>query len=234
MSETKKDLKSMLLGFGVIIFYLISSLSSLSILSVFNINYNKFSLIGKIIYATSYEALTILIIILIYKKDFISNLKEFIKNFSKYTKKYIKYWFLTIILMILSNNIITLFTETNTAENQQIIIDTLKKAPIYTVITTVIFAPILEELVFRLSFKKIFKHTNFLFILFSGLIFGGMHVITSMNNISDILFIIPYSIPGFIFAYTYTKSKNICVPMYLHFVHNGISMFLQILIATII
>ena len=132
--------------------------------------------------------------------------------------------------MILSNAIITMFTTTITSENQQTIIDTLKQAPIYTFILTVFVAPILEELVFRLSFRKIFKYTNVLFILFSGLFFGGMHVLGTLSNPIDLLFIIPYSIPGFIFAYIYSKEKNICIPMSLHFIHNGIMMSLQILL----
>lgn len=234
MNENKKDLKNMILGFGVIALYLVASLFSLNILSIFNINYNNFSLLGKAIYAISYEALLTLIIIFIYRKDFIPNLKQFIKNNSEYFKKYIKYWFLTVILMILSNSIVTMFTKANIATNQEIIVDTLKKAPIYIFITTVFIAPILEELVFRLSFRKIFSHSNFLFILFSGFIFGSMHVIGSLSNITDLLFIIPYSIPGFIFAYTYTKAENICVPISLHFIHNGVSMCLQIILTFIL
>lgn len=234
MNENKKDLKNMILGFGVIALYLVASLFSLNILSIFNINYNNFSLLGKTIYAISYEALLTSIIIYIYRKDFIPNLKQFIKNNSEYFKKYIKYWFLTVILMILSNSIVTMFTKANIATNQEIIVNTLKKAPIYIFITTVFIAPILEELVFRLSFRKIFSHSNFLFILFSGFIFGSMHVIGSLSNITDLLFIIPYSIPGFIFAYTYTKSENICVPISLHFIHNGVSMCLQIILTFIL
>jgi membrane protease YdiL (CAAX protease family) len=129
-----------------------------------------------------------------------------------------------------SNLIITIFTTTDIANNQESIIETLKVAPIYTFILTVFVAPILEELVFRLSFRKIFPHSNKLFIFFSGLIFGGMHVIGTSEHLVDLLFIIPYSLPGFIFAYVYTKSKNIFVPISLHFIHNGIMMSLQILL----
>ena len=108
------------------------------------------------------------------------------------------------------------------------------EAPIYTLIVTVLIAPILEELVFRISFRKIFAHTNFLFIFFSGLFFGGMHVLGSLDNLIDLLFIIPYSIPGFMFAYLYTKSKNIFNPISLHFIHNAIMMILQILLIILI
>lgn len=228
--EKNYDLIDMFIGFGVLFLYLIASAMPYDFIELFGVNYDNLSLIFRQIYLILYEVSLTLIIVYIYRKDFIPNFKDFLKNNIKYFKKYIKYWFIMLGLMILSNVVITMFTTTITSENQQAIVDTLGKAPIYTFIITVFIAPILEELVFRLSFRKIFKHTNILFIVFSGLFFGGMHVIGSLENLVDLLFIIPYSIPGFIFAYIYSKSKNICIPMSLHFIHNGIMMSLQILL----
>ena len=71
---------------------------------------------------------------------------------------------------------------------------------------------------------------NIIYILTSGLVFGSLHVIGSLKNLYELVYIIPYSIPGFIFAYVYIKSKNIMVPITLHFIHNGILMSLQIFI----
>lgn len=228
--EKNYKLRDMFIGIGVLFLYLIASALPYDFISLFGINYNYLSLITRQIYLIFYEFILTFIIIYIYRKDFIPNFKDFIKNNVKYFKKYIKYWFIMLGLMIASNLIVTMFTTTITSENQQIIVDTLGKAPIYTFIVTVFVAPILEELVFRLSFRKIFKNTDILFIFFSGLFFGGMHVIGTLENLIDLLFIIPYSIPGFIFAYIYSKSKNICIPMSLHFIHNGIMMSLQILL----
>lgn len=226
--EKNYDLRDMFIGFGVLFLYLIASAMPYDFLKLFGLNYNDLNLIARQIYLILYEVILTLIIVYIYRKDFIPNFKKFLKNNIKYFKKYIKYWFIMLGLMITSNAIITMFTTTMTSENQQTIVDTLQQAPIYTFILTVFVAPILEELVFRLSFTKIFKHTNILFIFFSGLFFGGMHVLGTLSNTIDLLFIIPYSIPGFIFAYVYSKSKNICIPMSLHFIHNGIMMSLQI------
>lgn len=228
--EKNYDLRDMFIGFGVLFLYLIASAMPYDFIEIFGVNYDNLSLMARQIYLILYEVFLTLIIVYIYRKDFIPNFKDFIKNNITYFKKYIKYWFIMLGLMVTSNLIITMFTTTMTSENQQAIVDTLGKAPIYTFILTVFVAPILEELVFRLSFRKMFKHTNILFILFSGLFFGGMHVLGTLSNPIDLLFIIPYSIPGFIFAYIYSKSKNICIPMSLHFIHNGIMMSLQILL----
>lgn len=228
--QKNTNLKNALTGALVILLYLIAYSYPYELLNLLGINPNNLSILFKSIYLLTYEISLTLIIVYIYRKDIIPNFKDFIKNNITYFKKYIKYWFLMLILMIVSNLIVTLFTTSEIATNQKSIIETLKMAPIYTFIITVFVAPILEELIFRLSFRKIFYKSNILFIFFSGLIFGSMHVISTCENLIDLLFIIPYSIPGFIFAYVYTKCKNICVPISLHFIHNGIMMSLQILL----
>ena len=66
-----------------------------------------------------------------------------------------------------SNLIITTFFTNSIADNQEIILETLKVAPLYTFYVTVFIAPFLEELVFRMAFRKLLPYSNKLFILFS-------------------------------------------------------------------
>ena len=228
MEKDNKRIKNVFKGIGVIILYLLISAFTYDFIRIFGINFNSLSLAMRQMYLILYEVLLTLLIVYIYRKDIIPNFKDFKKNFKEYVHKYIVYWFLMIGLMTVSNLIVTMFTTTDVSNNQSTIIELLKKAPIYTFIVTVITAPILEELIFRLSIRKIFKN-NILFIIMSGLIFGSMHVIGSFDKAIDLLFIIPYSIPGFIFAYVYTKSKNICTTIGLHFMHNSIMIILQVI-----
>ena len=81
-----------------------------------------------------------------------------------------------------------------------------------------------------ISMWSVSSLTVILFILLSGLVFGSMHVIGTCEHLIDLLFIIPYSIPGFIFAYCHVKSKNIFVPISLHLIHNSLMMILQIVL----
>ena len=228
--ETNSYLKGMLTGIGVIFLYLIAYSFPIEFINSIGINYYKLSPVMKQLATTLYELGLTLIIIYIYRKDFIPNFKDFFKNIKSYLDKYFKYWILVLVLMITSNIIISPFTTLATSENQQAVIDSLKSFPIYTIIFTIITGPILEELVFRLSFRKIFKHSKILFIIFSGLIFGALHVVGSLSDLSNLLFIIPYSIPGFIFAYVYAKSDNIAVPISLHFIHNTVMVLLQLIV----
>lgn len=228
--QNNLEFKNMIKGIGVILFYLIFSSTASEFLSIFGINFFKLNTTIQNTYLVFYQLSLTLIIIYIYRKDFIPNFKDFFKNKKNYLDEYFKYWIIMFILMNVSNIIITKFTTTLIPNNQKEIINDLLGIPIYTIIITLFIAPILEELVFRLTFRKIFAKTNFLFIFFSGLLFGSLHVLGTLNSLIDLLFIIPYSIPGFIFAYVYTKSKNIFVPISLHFIHNGLMLILQMFV----
>ena len=113
------------------------------------------------------------------------------------------------------------------SENESSIRDQFAIAPIYTYISAVFLAPILEESVFRLSFRNMFEN-NFLFIVISGLVFGGLHLISGVNMELFFLYVIAYCSFGIIFAYMLTKTNNIFVSMGFHLMHNGILMSLQV------
>lgn len=223
-----KELKGSLKGFLSLFIYLVSSILFIYILRVFGIDYFKLSNNLQELTELIFEIILMFIIIYIYKDTFIPNLKDFWKNKKAYLDKYFKYWILLLILMFTSNYLISIFTSQDIANNQKIVNESFESFPIYSLILTILVAPILEELVFRLSFRKIFYKTNFLFIFFSGFIFGLMHVL-SETTLSGMLYIIPYSIPGYIFAYLYLKSKNIFVPISLHMIHNSALMLIQII-----
>lgn len=181
------------------------------------------------VYTILVEILTILFIFLLFKKEIVHMWKDFYENRDKYFKKYFKYWFLILILMAFSNGIITLINKAEISNNQEAINDMFKRLPIYTYILSVFLAPIIEELVFRFCFMKIFNN-KYLYIILSGVIFGLFHIIGSFESAYDFLFLVPYSIPGLIFAYILYDSKNIFNTIWLHFVHNGISMLASIII----
>ena len=129
--------------------------------------------------------------------------------------------------MVISNVFINKLTQAIPG-NEETIRATLNKAPLYMFFSAVIFAPFTEEMVFRQSIKNIITNKK-TFIITSGLIFGGLHVIGNINTIYDLLYIIPYSTPGIAFAIMLEKTDNIFVPMGIHFLHNGLLMTLQII-----
>lgn len=183
----------------------------------------------KIFYLTMYSVLTASLIMIIYNKKLSKDFKDMKKNSIKYFNKYIKYWLIGLFIMMVSNLIINLIVTNDIPSNEQAIRETFNISPIYIFFSAVIYAPIVEELIFRQSIKNIF-HNKWLFIIISGLLFGSMHVFGDFKNITDLLYIIPYSTPGIIFAYMLEDSDNICVPMSFHFIHNGILISLQFIL----
>lgn len=223
----KKGKEEFLKGISIFIFYLLALTNQYLPLELLGVK--SLSLVANIVYSLIFEFLIIMIIILIYRKEIIPQFLDYKKNFKSYIKSYIKYWFITLGLMILSNLLIKPFTS-DMAKNEEQVQSIVNNLPIYGFIVSVIYAPILEELIFRFSIQKISCYKKYLFIFISGLLFGFMHIIGTATVWTDWLFLLPYSIPGWIFAYTLVKSNNIFVPVSLHTIHNGILVSLQILL----
>lgn len=215
-----------------IYFYLTKILTTLP-LELIGINFNNLSINEKVNYLIAIDLLFIASLYFIFKKDIIYNLIDYTKNFKTYIKKYISYWPIAFGLMIISNIIIMLLSQDITSNNQEAINAQLGQLPLYTIISAVIFAPLIEEVVFRLSFRKTFTN-NILYVITSAFIFGALHVVASFDNFIDLLLIIPYSIPGAVFAISYLNSKNIFVPITLHFLHNGFVMTILLVIQNIL
>ncbi len=224
-----KQIKNYLIGFSAIATYFILSQLQLLPFQLLNIDYNKIPLFGKIVYLLCYEAVLIGIIILIHLKKLKKDAEDLKQNHKNYFKNCLKYWFIALFIMYISNFIIS-FLKEGLPNNEAIIREQFQISPIYIFVSAVLFAPVLEELIFRQSFRNIINN-KWLFIIISGLVFGGMHVFNGENiTLIDMLYIIPYSVPGMAFAYMLYKTDNIFVPMGFHMFHNGIMVALQFLL----
>lgn len=223
----RENLKLPLIGIFAFVLYFVQNFATELPLILFGINYSEMALTSKVIYLLVYEFIFILSLFLIFKNKIKNDFKDYINNFKPYMKKYLEYWAFAFALMVFANVLIVTLLPNSTATNQEAVNELFNKVPIYIIISSVLYAPIIEELVFRLSFRYMFKN-NVLFIISSGLVFGTMHVVGSFTSFIDLVYIIPYSIPGLVFAYTLYKSENIFVPIFLHFFHNGLMMAAQV------
>ena len=215
--EEKKYFKDLSIGLAVIIFYFIAS-----VLPIFGeywlaeaLNWPK-ELTN--IYLLICQLAMIISIIFIYRIELKDNLNHFKKNAEPAFKNCAKYLLASYVLVALSNSLIRIFVETDIAQNEAAIRNLSIAFPLYTIIITILFAPIIEELIFRFSLRKLFGTLDWVYIICSGLIFGLLHVLFG----NDYIYLISYSIPGCIFAYAYVKEKNIIVPIILHAINNGV------------
>lgn len=183
---------------------------------------------------------TLLVILLIVRKDIWSQFKAFLKEPKKVLNKGFTYWVYGIISMMVSNLIVSSIVG-SIAVNEQVTRDVLIKSPLYAIPAIIFFGPFLEELIFRYSFRKSFNK-EIPYAIFCAVIFGGLHVLTAIdeftfaniiNHASEFLFIIPYGSLGFFFAKAYYETENIFSSVIPHMLHNTLSVAL-ILITNIL
>lgn len=202
---------------------------------LFNINIQNLNTTSKIIYLLFCDILYILITYLIYHKSINKNFKDFTKSFIKNFEQSFKYYFIGLTIMIISNLIITIFFNNAIAGNEELVRTYIDNYPLYMFFSVAIYAPFIEEIIFRKSIKDIFllKHNNkltkYLYILTSGLIFGGMHLLGQITTPIDYLYLIPYSSLGIAFAALYYKTNNIFSTISIHCLHNTVTIILYLL-----
>lgn len=218
-----------LISIGVLILYALYQQFPLIPFDLFKINFTDLPVVLKSIYLIMYEFVFASIIYFIYKKRLRTDFIAFKNNFKNFFKEYIDYWLIAFGLMVVSNFIIVTYFPTSNATNQEAIVELFKVIPMYTIISAILFAPFIEEVIFRLTIKNIFQN-KYVFIIISGLLFGVMHVIGSFTTWIDLIYIIPYSIPGFVFAYILYKTNNTFIPISLHIIHNTFMILLQIIL----
>ena len=172
----------------------------------------------------SYVLLTIYFII-IYKKY----LKEYIKKFKlKNIPTILLYWILGFIFMMISNYIINYLIipnglSNNEAGNRELLFN---NKLIYSIILC-IFIPILEEITFRLEFKKNIKNKK-IFLLVSSISFALLHIL-STTKLIELLYIIPYLILGITFSKIYIKTDNLISSIIAHILHNTTNVIILLL-----
>ena len=224
-----KYLWNALLGAACISIYFLITEFELFFLNLMNVDYTSLPLTVKVIYLIGWEVLTICLIMFILNKKITRDFNLMKENHKQYFKKYFKFWLIAVAIMMISNLIINIVMSGDMPSNEETLRETFKISPFYIFFSSVIFAPLVEELVFRQSIRNIIPNKIF-FILVSGLVFGGLHIVSGYSGPMDLLYLIPYCAPGFAFAYILADSDNIFISIALHFMHNGILIALQFML----
>lgn len=170
----------------------------------------------------SFLIATIFIVLLTYKDFFQSN-----PNRSNMSNDRVFLWtiggiLLAFITQICSGLILTNLLDVQEAsENTTDLIEIAKLTPIFIPVIC-IFAPILEEIVFRgILFKAVADKTNFFVgVLLSTLVFAWIH--------NDFTYFIAYFMMGLVFAFLYYKTNRLIVPIIVHAVMNSFVVIAQL------
>ena len=219
---------SKLLGFfkgiiGLFLFYFIQigwQLLFIKIIGKNNLTLNNIILIVM-------EIILVIVFTLMNLKKLKNNYQDFNYNYKDYLKIGLKYWFLGFIIMGVSNAVISNFITNNIAANEETNRLLLINYPIYSVLAMTVMGPYVEELVFRANFRDAFNKIGF--IVFTTLLFAGVHVFNGFSSILDLVYFIPYGSLAFFFALTYVKTNNIFTTIVIHTMHNTLAVIILIL-----
>lgn len=218
-------------GFLIFVLYVLMPSFLAALILYFRIDINKSFILNNLVNLLIY-AITAFLLIYIFRKDLKFQFQEFKLNWKNLIKIGFKWWGIGLVIMVIGNIIINLILfkgsiATNESTNRTI----LQELPIFAIISMSFILPFIEELVFRMGFRKVFEKI-IPFALFSGLFFGSMHVLTSFESLDAIkqnwpqfFYIIPYGGLGFAFACAYFDSKNIFTAIAMHSFHNILVLF---------
>lgn len=214
MNSKLFNFKSLLKGIGyLVLFIILPSIILIPFLFIESDSTFLYNLELTIVYLIS-----TVIFIIIAKKE----LKQSIKNLNlKTLKRALIYWLIGLIIMSISSNIIELIGIPLNS-NESLIREQLKEFPIMQIIQTIIFAPIMEEIVFRYSFKDLSSNKH-IYAIFTGVFFALMHLPDAFINPTMMIHLIPYSALGIAFGYIYKDTDNLLATIIPHSLHNLIS-----------
>lgn len=217
----------------VILMFFFASYTQLIPIKLFNMDINNLTTLETVLLTTFSDAILLIVLIIMYHKTLKNDFNKLKKNFYSCIDCGIKYWLIGLIVMVVSNVIIMfLFTEAK-AGNEEGVQNLISGSGFISLLAIGIFGPIIEELTFRKSFRDIFKN-KWLFVFISSFVFGGLHVVLTLNSLWDLLYLIPYCSLGVAFGLMYVKTDNIYTSIIMHMFHNTAITSLSILGAMII
>lgn len=172
----------------------------------------------------------VLLMLVFYYKDLKREAKKFTDTFKSSMSKGLWYYFIGLLVMIISNVIIS-FVIKEVSANESAVRDLLYDSPLLTMINIAIFAPLTEELLFRKSLRPLIKN-KWIYALVSGLLFGGAHLVAGLSNfqIIDLLYLIPYGSLGFVFALGDAETESTFTSITIHGLHNFVTGMLLLIL----
>ena len=196
---------------------LISFFKSIGLLLIVSFIMAVFSILTKnqtVAYFFTYFTSS-LIFLFIYKDKLKNDLKNIRNDLN--TKNTI----IIVLFLVLSfiSNIILVNLLKQEASNQEIVVSMLTSFPLLGIIAICLFAPFVEEIIYRLPYKK-----NWLSIIISTIVFTFAHI--SNFSLIQMFFLIPYLLLSISFSFAYFKNENIILSTTTHILNNLISVVL--------
>jgi len=180
------------------------------------------------------KVLSIVILLIIINKHLSKLIKEF-KSPQVY--KYGLIGFFQNLFLRYTLGIIIIFivgpSNFQSSMNQKLLIMVISQYPFFMFLSTVIIAPIVEEIIFRFAiFKPLSLKNKPIAYIFSSFLFGFLHISTSlifMRNFNELYTLPLYISSGLVLAYVYDKTDKLAAPILVHMLNNYMGFALIVL-----
>ena len=184
----------------------------------------------SILIVISFYVILFILIFALFSEKIIGDFKKLIKNFNSYMDYDLPKYGFMFLSFIITNLICIIITKNATSVNQETV-ESLPKIVLF--ILAVLWAPIVEETVFRGCIRR-YINNKYIFIFLSAFIFGFMHA-TGEESVLNIIFTtLPYATLGGWLAYIYYKTDNLANNIMIHGIWNLFAIILSFLVSTII
>ena len=181
--------------------------------------------IDKIVLTIIFESILLILSIVLFFNLFKEEFKLFFKNILSYILYIMPKLGIGYIIYIAVSLISVSITKQTTTVNQS----SLEQLSYwYLVPAAVIWAPIVEETIFRRCLRFFVKN-NKLFIILSALIFGLLHTIHEESLLNIFVIGLPYMALGGYLAYIYTKTNNLFSNIFSHMFINTLALIIMVL-----
>lgn len=225
LEEPKRDKITKIKSVSIILFYFFIMFIFPEIIDIFIKN---FSLHLTMLFNIIIDLILLILVFFLFFPDIQKQLKIFGQKIKLYLPKIFLAYAISLLLM-LGTNIIIMIIKGDVQESVNQLL--LNQFPFWFLfLTAVIYAPIVEETVFRYALRNIINSDK-IFIIISAISFGLLHTIGQEATIFDtILLAIPYMAMGYVLAKTYVKTNNITSNMTLHALNNLIAVIVLAII----
>lgn len=225
MTRAKKNIdrsKTLLISVSVIIFYFLWPQLINVIKELFNHSFDS-------ILEFVSNLILIVGLIYIYRNDLKNYLKDFKKNAKRNILMILIFSILIIVLVPIINLLInSIFKIDGGTSNDNSLLESFKNNPFRIGLMTIIYYPIVEEIVFEKTLKDVISN-KWLFMVLSSLFFWYYNIAYSANfTLVAIAGSFSYFAVGLVKAYTFSKTDNLFVSIFIKAIYNALVTFVAV------
>jgi len=214
----------------VFIVFFCSSFIKRLLCTIFDIKIKGMSTSTNLLLTFIVYVIIIALFIILYGKEFKVEWKNFTSKLGKNLDTSLKYYGIGFLGMIFFNIIINFILKLGQSQNENAVQSLIKAAPFFMIVYAGILGPIVEELVFRKSFKNVFKN-KWVFVIVSGILFGFVHIVGfELKTPLEFLYILPYGSLGAMFAYMDYEVDSTFPSITMHMLHNTVLVILSVVL----